>query len=348
MSALVLRSESFPSVSNLPAPRTESPISIRAAFLGAGDVKFIDGLQRIHSKMVGWTPLPQLESNIKSGNILIAEAEGKPIGYVLFKDKYFKREDCGICYQLNVVPGSHRKLVGAALIRAAFDRCPFGVKLFCCWCAQDIDANYFWESIGFVPLAFRAGSRGKAQGGTRKQGRVHIFWQRRVHEGDVTTPYWFPSETTGGALKENRVVLPIPVDKHWSDTLPMVLPGIDLNAELNALEAAEAATAGPKEKKARVKKVPVPIAPANSFGKGGLRFGPPPTAVAEFKPKKEKRPKQKNDPRHLIVARGVRDCYLDEINTGRMLPSGTEPKYEVGRQFGVDFTRPVTLPLLAA
>jgi hypothetical protein len=97
-------------------------------------------------------------------------------------------------YQLNVAPGKRRKLVGAALVKAAFERCPYGVKLFCCWCAQDIEANHFWESIGFVPIAFRTGSRGR---GKNAEPRIHIFWQRRIREGDTETPYWFPSETSG-------------------------------------------------------------------------------------------------------------------------------------------------------
>jgi hypothetical protein len=64
----------------------------------------------------------------------------------------------GIIYQLNVLPMKQRHLVGAALVKAMFDRAAYGCKLFCCWCAQDIQANYFWESIGFVPIAFRTGS----------------------------------------------------------------------------------------------------------------------------------------------------------------------------------------------
>jgi len=329
----------------LPEPRTDGAVSIRTGLVS--DLKFIDEWQKKHSKMVGWISLPELEKNIKKGNILIAEVGavgaggaggGRPVGYIFYKDTYFKREDCGVCYQLNVVPGSHRKLIGASLVKAAFERCPYGVKLFCCWCAQDLEANHFWESIGFVPLAFRAGSRGKAQGGRRSKGRLHIFWQRRIREGDETTPYWYPSETNGGAMKEARIVLPIPVDKHWSEDLPLVLPGIDLDAEMNGGALPE----GPKEKKPRVKKVaaPVPSVPSNSFGKGGLRFGPPTppggAAAVEAKPKKEKRPKQKNDPRHLIVAREVRDRYLDEINSGRLLPSATEPKYEVGRSLRLE------------
>src|SRR5437879_9684500 len=94
----------------------------------------------------------------------------------------------------------------------------------CCWCAQDIEANYFWESHGFIPLAFRSGSRGKQ--------RVHICWQRRIREGDTTTPYWFPAQTSAGSIREDRLVLPIPPGTHWRDVMPVVLPGAEENLKL--------------------------------------------------------------------------------------------------------------------
>src|SRR4051812_36860316 len=90
-----------------------------------------------------------------------------PIGYLIATDRYFKHDDVGIIYQMNVAPGARRGLVGATLLKAQFERSAYGCKLYCCWCAQDIEANRFWEAMGFVPLAYRAGSREK--------GRVHIF-----------------------------------------------------------------------------------------------------------------------------------------------------------------------------
>src|SRR5207302_6362647 len=113
-----------------------------------------------------------------------------------------------------------RHLIGATLIKAVFDRAAYGCRLFCCWCAQDIQANYFWESIGFVPLAFRTGSREKQ--------RIHIFWERRIREGDCQTPYWFPSQTSAGLLREDRLVLPIPPGTHWRDAKPILLPGMQV------------------------------------------------------------------------------------------------------------------------
>src|SRR5258706_45821 len=205
------------------------------------DLPFIDSLQKMHTHSVGWMPTRQLEGKIKAGHVIIAEEVGSrryavgrtedasspslptagclpptPLGYCIGTDQYFKRDDVGIIYQMNVVPDRQRGLIGATLVKAMFERAAYGCRLFCCWCAQDIEANYFWESLGFIPLAFRAGSRGKQ--------RVHIFWQRRIRAGDTTTPYWFPSQTSSGSIREDRLVFPIPPGTHWSDAKPIVLP----------------------------------------------------------------------------------------------------------------------------
>src|SRR5262245_9140789 len=207
----------------------ERGLSVRPATMD--DLKFIDELQSAHTKQVGWMPTKQLEGKIGAGHVLVAEevgpsplpspgvpGEGVRVGYCIGNDQYFKRDDVGIIYQMNVVPERRRSLVGATLVKAMFDRAAYGCKLFCCWCAQDIEANHFWESLGFIPLAFRAGSRGKQ--------RVHIFWQRRIREGDTTTPYWFPSQTSSGSIREDRLVFPIPPGVNWKDAMPRILPAV--------------------------------------------------------------------------------------------------------------------------
>ncbi len=344
----------------LPEPRT--PISIRQAVSGSADLQFIDALQKQHSKMVGWFPTRQIEANIEGGHVLIAEqaneprvsasgssngsgggdtqslAHGRgsstPLGYCIARDRYFKRDDVGIVYQLNIIPGKHRKLVGASLIAATFERSAYGCKLFSCWCAQDLQANHFWESIGFVPLAFRTGSRGR---GKNAEPRIHIFWQKRIREGDLGpasggTPYWFPSQTSGGAVRENRLILPIPPGTHWSDAKPAILPGMEKLGQ-PLLEAP--GESEPRQRKPRRKKKPV----APAAAQGGLWFGPPPEAelspqekkaAAAAKRKAEKKPPQKNDPKLVAAARELKDRYLEEVNSGRMLPCA-DGKYDVSR-----------------
>src|SRR4051812_6861808 len=198
----------------IPIPQID--VSVREATLD--DVAFIDELQKARRNQVGFMHRGTLEGKIKAREALVAiDSRGERVGYVIGTDRYFKHDDVGIIYQLNVAPGKQRGFVGATLLKAMFDRAAYGCKLFCCWCAQDIEANRFWESMGFVPLAYRAGSEKKA--------RVHIFWQKRIREGDRETPWWFPSQTTGGAIREDRLVLPIPPGTHWSDAKPVILPG---------------------------------------------------------------------------------------------------------------------------
>jgi hypothetical protein len=217
----------------------------------------------------------------------------------------------GIIYQMNVVPSRQRGFIGATLVKAMFDRAAYGCRLFCCWCAQDIEANYFWESLGFVPLAFRAGSRGN--------GRVHIFWQRRIRAGDTTTPYWFPSQTTSGSIREDRLVLPIPPGTHWRVAKPIVLPG----AENPQLES--------RTLKARAPKVKAPAITSAAIGAGGLRFAAPKENAIEAKPKREPRRKAKNDPRLVAAARELRDRWLEHVNAGGGDVPIADAKYDATR-----------------
>ena len=75
----------------------------------------------------------------------------------------------------------------------------------------------------FTAIAFRTGSRTKGKGGSP---RIHLFWQKRVRADDRSTAFWDPARTGGGALREDRLVFPIPAGTHWREVLPIVLPGM--------------------------------------------------------------------------------------------------------------------------
>ncbi|MCI0362529.1 MAG: GNAT family N-acetyltransferase [Phycisphaerales bacterium] len=339
------------------APVPRCSIAVRVAV--SGDVPFIDSLQKMHSHMVGWSPTKQLEVNIEGGHILIAEDQVKtPVGYCIARDQYMKRDDVGIVYQLNVLPLRQRHLVGASLIKACFERAAYGCKLFSCWCAQDIQANYFWESIGFIPLAFRTGSRAKQ--------RIHIFWQRRVRDNDASTPYWFPSQTQNGAVKEDRIVLPIPLGTHWRDAKPLILPGLpDAPKDPGMAKTLPGgALVRPRPEQPKVSQSQrvaivrsqskhlkgLPPGKAAVVTAGGIRYIERGDYVPEAeppKPKREPKPRQKNDPKYVAAARELRDRFLEQINTDRMLPSA-HGKYDVSRALEAAPTELKQTPLLKA
>jgi hypothetical protein len=349
MSELVLQSNMI-----TPRPLPLVNVTIRAGVLG--DVPFLDSLQKLHTKQVGWMPTKLFEGKIAAGQVLIAEEKfgvedtaacpstpnsklttpnSSPLGYLIAQDQYFKRDDVGIIYQMNVLPGRQRGLIGASLLKAQFERSAYGCKLYCCWCAQDIAANRFWEAMGFVPLAFRAGSE--------KKSRVHIFWQKRIRQGDTTTPWWFPSKTAGGSIREDRIVLPIPPGTHWSDAKPLILPNApEESKKLPGMKRAGA-------KKAKVVEAPAPVR------RNGLMFDIPrqgeplpETKVKEPKPKAEKI-KRVCDPRLVSAARELRDRWLEQVNATPLIGQG---KYDVSRAIlqapQVERVLPVMLSLEAA
>lgn len=347
---LIIASRPTAAAVALVPPTPRCTVRMRAA--ESRDLPFVDALQKMHGHMVGWFPKKQIEGYLAMNAILVAEDEqANQLGYCIAKDQYNGRDDVGIVYQLNVLPLRQRHLIGASLIKATFERAAYGCKLFCCWCAQDIQAGHFWESVGFLPLAFRTGSRGMQ--------RIHIFWQRRVREDDLTTPYWFPSQTKSGAIREDRIVLPIPPGTHWRDAKPVLLPGVTPEPE-RPLTLPGGAPVRPRPEQPKVstaRKMAVvrsqskhlqglPPGKAAIITAGGIRYIDRGDHVPEVEPPKPKRvakPRAKNDPKHVAAARELRDRYLEHINT----PAGALPdcgKYDVSRAMeGTQPFVPVTI-----
>lgn len=311
----------------VPVPRVS--LNIRPATIA--DIPFIDALQNMHHDMVGWMPGKSLEGKLAAGHVIIAEGERRELlGYCISHDQYLKRDDLGVIYQLNVAPLHQRQLVGAALVKATFEKAAYGCRLFCCWCAQDLRANWFWESIGFIPLAFRTGT------GSRQ--RTHIFWQRRIREDDTSTPFWFPFHTGAGVMREDRLVFPIPPGTHWRDAQPVVLPNMPVapvrlpvkrekpkGEPISGSRKAAIARSQSKHLKG------TPPGKAAVLTAGGIRYIERGDYVPEPAPVKVKRPPKprvKNNPAHVAAAREVRDRYLEQFNSGMVLPNG---KYEVAR-----------------
>jgi hypothetical protein len=330
---------------NAIVPKCE--IHIRTATLA--DLPFIDGLQKRNYRSLGYFPTKQFEEYITAGAVLVAEQVASckllvaseetagaqlatsnqqlatPLGYIISRDRYLKRDELGVIFQLCVVPGEQRKLVGASLLKAVFERSAYGCRLYCCWCAQDLAANWFWESMGFIPLAFRAGS------GRKK--RVHIFWQRRIVEGDETTPLWYPFQTNAGAIRADRLVLPIMPGVHWKDVQAVELP----KAERALPEPSPASEKAERPRKQRIPKIPQSArhekeTPVHTIG--GIRLAPPaPEPAPEPTPAKPPAPRQRKPaerigPKYLAGARELRDRYLERVNSTPMALAG---KYAVGR-----------------
>ena len=319
-------------------PTPSHPVTIRPGV--RSDLPFIDRLQKADRHGLGFMFAGTLEGKIDLGHVLVAEVVGggqsavgsepaasslptahrplpTPLGYVIGGDRYYKRDDVGVIYQVAVEPSARRGLVAAALLAGMFDRWAYGTRLACCWCAQDLTAaNQFWEAVGFSPIAFRGGSRAKK--------RVHIFWQRRVRAGDETTPWWYPAVTQGGAMGADRVAMPIPPGTHWSDVKRPVMPGDD---EMKALPSPRA------RKKVAAPKPVYP--PPHMISSGGLRFAPPAPEVPAVVEKVERAREPKVSKRLLDFSREMRDRWQERVSEEPWMVAG-RGKYDVARVLGRD------------
>ncbi len=306
MSELILQS-------SLPVPNPKEEVTIRPGT--TDDITFIDGLQKTYNKNLGFLQTKALEGKINLGQVLIAENQEQKLGYIIAQDRYFKRDEVGMITQLVVAPGKQRSFIGAALLKAQFDRSAYGCRLYCCWCAQDLEANHFWESMGFYPLAFRMGSE--------KKQRVHIFWEKKIRAKDDTINWWFPHKTDQGAMRADRLAFPIPPGVHWKDVKPIEIPGMEKIKSL------------PAKPKTTKKIIPSPV--SNKMWFASPENAPKTIIVRE---PAEKKPKIKLDPKFISAARELRDRYLEEVNeNGFKLES--VGKYELVRGITVITEKPI-------
>jgi hypothetical protein len=287
---------------SLPNPKVQ--INVRLGTLD--DLPNVDRLMKLNSKALAFLPTQALEGKVRLKELLVAHTStGEFAGYLIGNDRYKSRDELGVIYHLCIEKKFRRMFVGAHLLKARFESSACGTKLYCCWCAQDLkEANRFYESMGFVPIAYR--------GGSTKRKRTHIFWQKRIRENDTTTPWWFPSETRGGLIDAARIALPIMPGVKWDDELPVLeLPEVDATED----EEVEPVVRAPK---AVVKK----------RNPGGFYFGPPEVE----KPVKPK-PVKKVNPELARKARELRDKYLEQFNAqaSQLAPLLSSGKYDVVR-----------------
>jgi len=149
-----------------------------------------------------------------------------------------------------------------------------------------------------------------------------------------------------GAIRQDRLVFPIPPGTHWRDIRPA-----DVHALANAAgDAPPRALPGAEAQRKTVRRAPKAVVVAkqmqSAIAAGGLRFSAAvEPAVAKAPRARAARPAAvRIDPKLIAAARELRDRYLERANDGMTLPSPTG-KYDVARQLSA---RQTQAPLLLA
>lgn len=110
------------------------------------DVTYVDSLQRANAENLSFYPRAVFEREIELGRILLARLNGEPCGYLYFGA--FAR--LAPIHQACIQYDARGRLYGAALVRdflllaRAHGSTVVGLR-----CGSDIEANGFWQAMGF-------------------------------------------------------------------------------------------------------------------------------------------------------------------------------------------------------
>lgn len=140
-------------------------------------VRFIDDLAHKNSEALSFIPRPRLEQYADRGQILLARENDEPAGFLVFGRGWPETRIYQACTQYD----ARRRQLGLDLVERLAERATADSALCVrLWCADDLDANAFWASAGFVPVRKRAGGR--------RRGRVHTLWVRDLGTGLFALP----------------------------------------------------------------------------------------------------------------------------------------------------------------
>ena len=146
------------------------------------DIKYIDLLRAKESEAVGFIPKVRYEMEIAGecgGDILVAREDGDLVGFAYIT--YGPPLSAKI-QQIVIQEDARRMDRATALLEEIAIRARNrGCAEIGCRCAEDLEANKFWQKLGFIKTADAMGksvySRGKEKLG--KRGR-HINIYRRL------------------------------------------------------------------------------------------------------------------------------------------------------------------------
>lgn len=147
----------------------------------ADDVTYALSLAKKFTDNLGFLPRPAVEFYAMNGGAWQVNQNGQPAGFVIaaWTQKVSPRTAC--IYQAAVQLDAQRIHLGLALISHVCDEAASrGSHEIVCWCAADLQANYFWRAAEFTLMQ-------TAEGGRRRKRHMLLWAKRLAHDRDTTT-----------------------------------------------------------------------------------------------------------------------------------------------------------------
>ncbi len=132
-------------------------------------IAFVDGLQKKNAEALSFYPKQVFEREAGKGRLFLGLLNGEPCGYLYVgaSGKDVK------CHQVCIQYDARRRLYGAAIVAVMehyAEECK--ASSITLRCGFDLDANQFWESLGYQCIAHQAG-------GVRRMRTINV-WRKQL------------------------------------------------------------------------------------------------------------------------------------------------------------------------
>lgn len=132
-------------------------------------ITYIDSLQRKNAEALSFYPRQVFERESECGRLFLGLLNGQPCGYIYVGAKSVDVK----CHQVCIEYDARRRFYGAALVTVmeqyALDGRASSITLRC---GFDLDANKFWQSLGYACIAHQ-------QGGIRRRRIINV-WRKQL------------------------------------------------------------------------------------------------------------------------------------------------------------------------
>ena len=162
-------------------------------------VGFVDSLQRKNAEALSFYPKQVFEREMQKGRLFLGLLNGEPCGYLYVgagSDRDVK------CHQVCIQYDARRRLYGAAIVAVMENYATSShASSITLRCGFDLDANSFWQSMGYECIAHQAGGirRMRTINVWRKQLRQELFSTIAIEpsKGVVDASVWRKHKQTG-------------------------------------------------------------------------------------------------------------------------------------------------------
>lgn len=157
------------------------PQSVGIRTAAAGDLTYVDHLQKQHADAVGFLPKVALQSVINDQYITLGLQNDCPAGYLLSRTRLRWQPLMRSITQTCVDMSAQRRHIGLALLTELEQRARTdGILAVQACCAVGLDSNSFWRAAGYIPIVHMRPDN--------VRGREIICWRKPLTS---TVPIWF-------------------------------------------------------------------------------------------------------------------------------------------------------------